>query len=76
MPSYFIPCAASFANTVSGSFVSQFFTAADSVTQSWLEAVLWWAVAVVVVVVAGPEHLSRSHRKQVEPVGPAAADAS
>ena len=63
-------------NTVSGNFFSRFFTGADSVTYSWLEAVLWWAVALGVAVVAGSEHLSRSRRRQVEPGGAAAADAS
>ena len=59
-------------NTVSGSFVSPMgFSGADSVRQSWLLAAVWCAVAIVVVVVYGPQHLSRKHRKQEEdPVQP------
>jgi uncharacterized protein len=53
-------------NTISGSFFSPMFSGADSVRQSWLLAALWCALAIVVVVVAGPEHLSRKHRKQEE----------
>ena len=51
-------------NTVSLSFISPMFSGADSVRQSWLLATVWCAVAVAVVVVAGPKHLSRKHRKQ------------
>jgi membrane protease YdiL (CAAX protease family) len=51
-------------NTVSGSFFGPMFSGADSVRFSWLFAVLWCAVAIVVVVVAGPAHLSRKYRKQ------------
>ncbi len=54
-------------NTISGSFFSPMFSGADSVRLSWLLAALWWAVAVVVVVATGPEHLSRKHTKQEEP---------
>jgi hypothetical protein len=43
------------------------FSGADSVRQAWLFAALWCAVAIVVVVVAGPAHLSRKHQKQEEP---------
>jgi uncharacterized protein len=53
-------------NTVSGSFVSPMFSGADSATQAWLFAALWCAAAIVVVVWAGPEHLSREHRRQEE----------
>jgi uncharacterized protein len=53
-------------NTVSGSFFGPMFSGADSVRFSWLFAALWCAVAIVVVVVAGPAHLSRKHAKQVE----------
>jgi len=53
-------------NTVSGSFFSPMFSGADSARQAWLFAALWCAAAVVVVVRAGPEHLSREHRKQEE----------
>jgi uncharacterized protein len=53
-------------NTISGSFFGPMFSGADSVRQSWLYAALWCAVAIVVVVVAGPKHLSRKHSKQEE----------
>ena len=53
-------------NTISGSFFGPMFSGADSVRQSWLLAALWCAVAIVLIVVAGPEHLSREHRKQEE----------
>jgi membrane protease YdiL (CAAX protease family) len=51
-------------NSISGNFFSPMFSGADSVRQSWLLAVLWWVVAIVVVVATGPEHLSRKHTKQ------------
>jgi uncharacterized protein len=54
-------------NTISGSFFSPMFTGADSVGQVSLLAAVWCAAAVVVVLWAGPEHLSRKHRKQEEP---------
>ena len=54
-------------NTVSGYFFSTMFSGADSVRQSWMLAVVWCAVAIVVVMVAGPKHLSRKHTKQEEP---------
>ena len=63
-------------NTISGSFISPMFSGADSVRQSWLYAALWCAVAIVVVVVYGPQHLSRKHRKQEEPVQPEVSTAS
>jgi uncharacterized protein len=45
-------------NTISGSFFSPMFTGADSVGQVSLLAAVWCAAAVVVVLWAGPEHLS------------------
>ena len=54
-------------NTISGNFFSPMFSGADSVRQSWLLAAVWCAVAIVVVIWAGPEHLSRKHGKQEEP---------
>ena len=51
-------------NTVSGNFFSPMFSGADSVRQSWLLAAVWCAVAIVVVIVTGPAHLSRKHKKQ------------
>jgi uncharacterized protein len=56
-------------NAVSGSFFSPMFSGADSVRQSWLLAAVWCAVAIVVVIVGGPAHLSRKHSRQVEPPG-------
>ena len=52
-------------NTLSGSFFSQMFSGADSVNQAWLRGALWAVVAVAVVVVTGPAHLSRKHPKQL-----------
>ncbi len=57
-------------NTVSGSFISPLaFSGADSVRQSWLLAAVWCAVAVAVVMWAGPKHLSRKLHKQEEREG-------
>jgi uncharacterized protein len=53
-------------NTISGQLFGTMFSGADSVRQSWLVAVLWCAVAIVVVLWAGPAHLSRKHKKQEE----------
>ena len=63
-------------NTISGSFFGPMFSGADSVRQAWLYAALWCAVATVVVIVYGPQHLSRKHRKQEEPAQPEAATAA
>jgi hypothetical protein len=63
-------------NTSDGSFFSPMFSGVDSVRQAWLSAALWCAVAIVVVVVYGPEHFSRKHRKQEEPVQPEASTTS
>jgi uncharacterized protein len=63
-------------NTISGSFIGPMFSGADSVRQAWPYAALWCAVATVVVVVYGPQHLSRKHRKQEEPAQPEAATAA
>jgi uncharacterized protein len=53
-------------NAVSGQFFSPMFSGADSVRLGWLLAALWCAAAIAVVVVAGPAHLSREHKKQEE----------
>jgi membrane protease YdiL (CAAX protease family) len=53
-------------NTISGHFFNRMFSGADSVSQSLLAAVVWCAVAIVVVIVTGPAHLSRKHKKQEE----------
>jgi membrane protease YdiL (CAAX protease family) len=55
-------------NAVSGSFFSPMFSGADSLRQGWMLAVVWCAVAIVVVFMAGPAHLSRKRRKQEEPL--------
>jgi uncharacterized protein len=52
-------------NTSAG-FFGAMFVGADLVRISWLLAAGWCAAALVVVVVAGPKHLSRKHRKQEE----------
>jgi membrane protease YdiL (CAAX protease family) len=57
-------------NTISGSFFGPMFSGVDSVRRAWLDAALWCTVAIVVVVVYGPQHLSRKHRKQEESVQP------
>src|SRR5215208_7202113 len=56
-------------NTISGQFFSPMFSGADSVRQSWMLAAVWCAVAIVVVILAGPAHLSRKHKKQEEEKG-------
>jgi membrane protease YdiL (CAAX protease family) len=62
-------------NTVSVSFISPLaFSGADSVRQSWLLAAVWCAVAVAVVMWAGPKHLSRKLHKQEEPAQQPAGD--
>jgi len=63
-------------NTFSGAFVSQMFSGADSVDLAWVRLALWGVVAIVLVVVYGPQHLSRKHRKQEEPVQPEVSTAS
>ena len=63
-------------NTISGSFFGPMFSGVDSVRQAWLYAALWCAVAIVVVVVYGPQHLSRKHRKQEDPEQPEVSTAS
>jgi CAAX protease family protein len=55
-------------NAASGSFFSPMFSGADSIRQSWMLALVWAVVAALVVVIAGPAHLSRKHRKQEEPL--------
>ena len=54
-------------NTVSGSFFSPMFSGADSLRQSWLLALVWGVMAVLVIAIAGPKNLSRKYHKQEEP---------
>jgi membrane protease YdiL (CAAX protease family) len=53
-------------NAVSGAFFSPMFTGADSVRQSWILALVWTVVAILVIVISGPENLSRKYRRQEE----------
>src|SRR5215210_631978 len=57
-------------NTISGSSFNRMFSGADAVSQGWPYIALWAAVAIVLVVAYGPQHLSREHRKQEDPVRP------
>jgi preprotein translocase subunit SecG len=52
-------------NTNAG-FFGEMFAGADLVRMSWLLAAGWFVAAIVVVIVAGPKHLSRKQRKQEE----------
>jgi CAAX protease family protein len=54
-------------NTISGHFFSRMFSGPDSAGQSLMLVVVWCAVAIAVVAVAGPAHLSRKDEKQEEP---------
>ena len=47
-------------------FFGGMFSGASLVTLYWLLAGVWVVAAIVVVIVAGPKHLSRKHRKQRE----------
>lgn len=51
-------------NVISGGYFHAMFSGADWVRMGWLLVALWCAVAVIVVVVNGPEHLSRKHNRQ------------
>jgi uncharacterized protein len=55
-------------NAVSGSFFSPMFSGADSIRQSWLLALVWAAVAALVIIISGPINLSRKYRRQQEPL--------
>jgi hypothetical protein len=46
-------------NVISGGFFHAMFSGTDWVRMGWLLVALWRAVALIVVVVNGPEHLSR-----------------
>jgi uncharacterized protein len=51
-------------NVIWGGYFHAMFLGADWARMGWLGVALWCAVAVVLVVVNGPEHLSRRHNKQ------------
>jgi hypothetical protein len=51
-------------NVISGGFFHAMYSGTDWVRQGWLLVALWCAVAVIVVIVNGPEHLSRKYNKQ------------
>jgi uncharacterized protein len=51
-------------NVISGGFFHAMFSGAEWVRMGWLLVALWCAVAVMVVIATGPEHLSRKHTKQ------------
>ena len=51
-------------NVISGYYFSAMFSGADWVRQGWLLVALWCAVAAILVVVNGPEHLSRKYTRQ------------
>ena len=53
-------------NAVSGSFFSPMFSGADSTRESWLLALVWIVVAVLVIAICGPANFSRKHHKQKE----------
>jgi uncharacterized protein len=53
-------------NAVAGSFFPPMFSGADSVRQAWLLALVWWVVAVLVIVISGPTNFSRKYQKQEE----------
>jgi hypothetical protein len=51
-------------NVISGGFFHAMSSGADWVRMGWLLVALWCTVALIVVVVNGPEHLSRNRAKQ------------
>jgi membrane protease YdiL (CAAX protease family) len=55
-------------NNTNVGFFGQMFRGADLARMGWLLAAGWCVAAIVMVVVAGPAHLSRKHHKQEEPV--------
>jgi uncharacterized protein len=50
-------------NVISGGFFRAMFSGIDWVRMGWLLVAVWCAVALIVVVMNGPEHLSRKHNK-------------
>ena len=62
-------------NTNAG-FFGEMFAGADLVRMGWLLAAGWCVAALVVVVVAGPKHLSRKHHRQETSEEPEVATAA
>jgi preprotein translocase subunit SecG len=62
-------------NTNAG-FFGEMFAGAELVRMSWLLAAVWSVAAIIVVVVAGPKHLSRKHHRQETSEEPEAATAA
>ena len=50
-----------------GSFLGTLFQGADFVRMFWLVSAVYCVAGMVLVVVYGPKHLSRKHRRQEEP---------
>jgi uncharacterized protein len=60
-------------NVIWGYFFHAMFTGAEWVRMGWLWVALWCAVALILVVVNGPEHLSRERAKQTPTTPPEGA---
>ena len=54
-------------NTVWSTLTSKVVAEPDFARQAVLQAVVWCVTAVILVILAGPAHLSRRHTKQEEP---------
>ena len=54
-------------NTVWSTLTSNVVAEPDFARQAMLQAVVWCVTAVILVILAGPAHLSRRHTKQEEP---------
>jgi membrane protease YdiL (CAAX protease family) len=63
-------------NNTNVGFFGEMFTGADLVRMGWLLAAGWCVAALVVVVVAGPKHLSRKHHRQETSEEPEATTAA
>ena len=63
-------------NNTNVGFFGEMFTGADLVRMGWLLAAGWCVAALVVVVVAGPKHLSRKHHRQETSEEPEVATAA
>jgi membrane protease YdiL (CAAX protease family) len=63
-------------NNTNAGFFGEMFTGADLVRMSWLLVAGWCVAAIVVVVVAGPKHLSRKHHRQETSEEPEVATAA